>query len=244
MLWRTLAAVATLAAQAAAHGYISNLWNPTVNPEGYCIRPYEDVVVRKEPVTDRSSAEMTCGHLPGAADAADTATCAVTAGDDIALQWTVMYSGHLGVVIVYMAELSSAGDGDAWWKVYYDGYHPAEDHWATTTLWDDGGMLWMTVPDYLPTGDYLIRGEVISLHNASYVDGAQFFINCLQVHVENGSDDTVDVADIPKVAIPGYYTSSTPGLHVDIWIDDLSDYPVIGPALYTPGVAESAAVSS
>ncbi|KAK9464966.1 glycosyl hydrolase family 61-domain-containing protein [Lipomyces arxii] len=225
-----------LCSQVYGHGYISNFWNPTQQPKGDCIRPYIDFMHVKNPITDKMSREMTCGHLPGAAKAPDRTCSVAKAGDKVALEWTVMWGAHLGPVIVYMATEESMGEGDAWWKVYYDGYNPEKKRWATSDLWANDGLLWFKIPSYLPAGGYIIRGEVIALHNASYIDGAQFYENCVHINIEESDKaDSVDVAAIPKVAFPGYYTDDTPGLHIDIWTQSLEHYPVIGPPMYTPG---------
>ncbi|KAI4155894.1 MAG: hypothetical protein LQ340_000674 [Diploschistes diacapsis] len=47
-----------------------------------------------------------------------------------------------------------------------------------------------TVPKNTPTRDYLICMEHISLHVAQSQGGAQFYLSCAQVYLENGGFGT------------------------------------------------------
>ncbi|KAJ8104280.1 glycosyl hydrolase family 61-domain-containing protein [Lipomyces tetrasporus] len=235
----------TFSASAAAHGYITNFWSPTKHEYGECVRPYV-LYQEKNPITDRYSDEMTCGRLPGAASFPDKTCSVAKAGDKVGLQWSIMDGGHLGPVLVYMASTESKGEGEAWWKIYYDGYNAEKDYWATSKLWDNNGILWISLPNYLPAGDYIIRGEIIALHNASYIDGAQIYVNCVHIKIEESAEaaTTIDVNTIPKVAFPGYYTYDTPGLHLNIWWPPPVGYPEVGPPVYTPDAASESAASA
>ncbi|KAK9429040.1 glycosyl hydrolase family 61-domain-containing protein [Lipomyces doorenjongii] len=236
-----MVALSLLVTSAAAHGYITNFWNPTKQTYGECIRPYV-LYHEKNPITNRYSDEMKCGHLPGAA-AFPNRTCSVAkAGDKVALQWSVMDKSHLGPVLVYIASTESKGEGEAWWKIYYDGYDAETDYWATSKLWDNSGTLWISLPDYLPTGEYIIRGEIIALHNASYIDGAQIYVNCIHINIDAVAESsTIDINTIPKVAFPGYYTYDTPGLHLNVWWPPPIGYPEVGPPIFTPSTTSLAA---
>ncbi len=83
------------------------------------------------------------------------------------------------------------------------------------------------IPAGLKDGHYLIRAEMIGLHEgeSSYETnpyrGAQFYPNCLQVEVVNGNG-TVDLP--PGVSFPGAYSYSDPGIHYDV-----SDFRARGP---------------
>ncbi|KAK9323909.1 glycosyl hydrolase family 61-domain-containing protein [Lipomyces orientalis] len=234
----------TFIVSAAAHGYITNFWSPMKHDYGECVRPYV-LYQEKNPIMDRYSDEMTCGRLPGAVSFPDKTCSVAKAGDKVGLQWSIMDGGHLGPVLVYMASTESKGEGGAWWKIYYDGYDVQQDYWATSKLWDNDGILWISLPDYLPAGDYIIRGEIIALHNASYIDGAQIYVNCVHIKIEESAETatTIDVSTIPKVAFPGYYTYDTPGLHLNIWWPPPVGYPEVGPPIYTPQAASASAPS-
>lgn len=92
--------------------------------------------------------------------------------------------------MVYMAPTSSDGAGDVWVKVAEDGYDGST--WAVDTLIANKGKYDFTIPSVLADGDYLIRGEIIALHeadtayNVNSARGAQFYIECVQVTVSGG----------------------------------------------------------
>ncbi len=39
----------------------------------------------------------------------------------------------------------------------------------------------VTIPPDTPSGDYLLRAEVIALHTAGQAGGAQFYMSCYQL---------------------------------------------------------------
>lgn len=92
--------------------------------------------------------------------------------------------------MVYMAPTSSDGAGDVWVKVAEDGYDGST--WAVDTLIANKGKYVFTIPSALADGDYLIRGEIIALHeadaayNVNSARGAQFYMECVQVTVSGG----------------------------------------------------------
>lgn len=47
------------------------------------------------------------------------------------------------------------------------------DYWATEVLNDNCGHFSAVIPSNIESGDYLLRAEVIALHVASTVGGAQ-----------------------------------------------------------------------
>lgn len=55
------------------------------------------------------------------------------------------------------------------------------DYWGTEVLNDNCGHYTVTVPEDIAPGNYLLRSEVIALHVASSVGGAQFYMSCFQV---------------------------------------------------------------
>ncbi|KAI0703538.1 glycosyl hydrolase family 61-domain-containing protein [Cerioporus squamosus] len=81
-----------------------------------------------------------------------------------------------------------------------------------------------TLPNNLPTGQYLVRMEAIALPVASSCGGAPVFMSCSQIDVTNGGSGSPG----PLVAIPGSHTGYEPDILINL------DYPV--PKNYTqPG---------
>ena len=113
------------------------------------------------------------------------------------------------------------GSGSHWFKIWELGpdIEPGSFTFDTTmTQWTTA------IPKTIQSGDYLLRMEHIGLHSAQQVGGAQFYIGCAQVKIEGKG--TYEPAS--KVALPGAYKATDPGIKIDIW------YPV--PTSYTdPG---------
>jgi hypothetical protein len=84
--------------------------------------------------------------------------------------------------MAYMAAIDSALDmtvtGLKWFKIYEDGYNPSTGKWAVDTMIANKGKVTFTVPSCIPSGNYLLRGELIALHAAGSYPGAQFYV-CL-----------------------------------------------------------------
>lgn len=83
-------------------------------------------------------------------------------------------------------------------------------------------------PSTLPKGEYLLRIEHIALHSASSVGGAQFYISCAQVNVEGSGTGNPG----PKVAFPGAYKATDPGVQVNIYYPVPTNYAPPGPAVW------------
>ncbi len=99
--------------------------------------------------------------------------------------------------MAYLAPTSSNGAGDVWVKIAEDGYDGTT--WAVTTLIANKGKWDVTIPSTLAAGEYLLRGEIIALHeadaayNVNSARGAQFYAECVQIKV-SGTGATVSSA--------------------------------------------------
>lgn len=74
--------------------------------------------------------------------------------------------------MVYMAPLESEGKGAVWTKIYEDGL--TNGKWAVDTFIANKGAITIDLPN-LKAGDYLIRPEMIGLHEGDRAGGAQFY---------------------------------------------------------------------
>ncbi|KAJ1719513.1 hypothetical protein LPJ53_005738 [Coemansia erecta] len=226
---------------ANAHTHLSNIWvNGTRQDPGHCIRPY-GVSTRNSPVQDLSSDDLRCRTT--SMDPSDTDTCGVVAGTNVTAEWhksdgtgTVISSSHKGPCLVYMSKMDSEGVGNVWFKIYEDGYDPDTDTWCTDKLIKNGGKLDVTIPVDIEPGNYLMRTELIALHNAGSgasstgsQTGAQLYPNCAQLYVSGEGS-----ADPTGVAIPGVYKPTDPGLDINIY-KDFKSYTIPGPDVYEPG---------
>jgi hypothetical protein len=134
------------------------------------------------PVQDVTSADFRCYTSETGATAS---TIDVAAGDEFGF---LIDPGvqHPGVLNVYMAQTPSGtdvanwdGDGEVWFKVYE--ISAVTDGGSSITFPTDGlTEFTFTVPEALPSGQYLVRMEHIALHGAaSYGGGGHFLIvNC------------------------------------------------------------------
>ncbi|KAL2022538.1 hypothetical protein VTK56DRAFT_5145 [Thermocarpiscus australiensis] len=247
----TVAALAALWAQnAAAHATFQDLWIDGVDYGSQCAR----LPASNNPVTDVSSNDIRCniiGTHPGA-------KCPVKAGSTVTVEMhqqngdrscanEAIGGAHWGPVMVYMSKVSDAATADGssgWFKVFQDtwaknpsGYSGDDDYWGTKDLNQCCGKMNVKIPSDLPSGDYLLRAEVIALHVAGSTGGAQFYMTCYQLTVTGGGS-----ASPSTVSFPGAYKASDPGILVNIHAP-MSTYVAPGPAVYSGGSTKSAGSS-
>ena len=86
----------------------------------------------------------------------------------------------------------------------------------------------VTLPKSLPSGEYLLRAEHIALHSAGSSGGAQFYISCAQIKVNNGGSGSPS----PLVSFPGAYKASDAGILVNIYYPIPTNYKPPGPAVW------------
>ncbi|KAI0761258.1 glycoside hydrolase family 61 protein [Trametes elegans] len=239
-----LIAVASLAASVAAHATFQDLWINGVDQGSSCVR----LPLSNSPVTSVSTSDIACNVNP----TPSKGVCSINPGDEVTVEMhqqpgdrscanQAIGGDHYGPINVYMAKVSDAtsavGSSAGWFKVSEIGLPSNNpDYWGTEVLNDNCGHYTFKVPQDIAPGDYLIRAEVIALHVASQVGGAQFYMSCFQVKV-GGSGS----ANPPTVSFPGAYSAEDPGILINIY-EPLSTYVIPGPAPYattSPAVAHT-----
>ncbi|KAJ2083339.1 hypothetical protein H4R24_000899 [Coemansia sp. RSA 988] len=214
-----------------AHTHIRNvIIDGKVLDRGKCIRPYEKKF--NFPVSSVKSPELVCRTTNMSSNATDI--CDIQAGATIILEFheeegrdsVGIDPSHEGPCLVYMAPLSSNGAGNVWFKIFEQGYDAKSNKWCIDTLDDASGKLRVTIPADIEDGDYLLRGEIIALHAASDIGGAEIFPNCVQIRVSGGGS-----AKPSGVAIPGVYKEDDPGILFDLE-SDYTTYEIPGPKVY------------
>lgn len=110
-----------------------------------------------------------------------------------------------------IAEAGFSGDGKS---VFLDTENPSG--WAIAKL-NGGGEYTTTIPQGLAPGNYLIRHELIALHQAN---APQFYPECAQI-VVSGSG-TSEPSSSQKASIPGYCSDSDSNIRVRYFTDELS----------------------
>ncbi|KAJ3039962.1 hypothetical protein HDV00_011628 [Rhizophlyctis rosea] len=221
------------AAGAAAHATIQEV---TIGgqPQGAQVGIRFPSQNKNNPVTDVNSSSMTCNLGTN-----NSKKFTVSAGSSITLRWChnqytggsctgdepVIADSHKGPLMAYMAPVSDATSSSAptsgWFKIYEDGL--SGGRWAVDKLISNGGLYTVTIPSCLAPGDYLLRGELIALHNAYSQGGAQLYNECVQLTVTGGGSTTFS-----GVSFPGAYKATDPGILINIYPTP-SSYTIPGP---------------
>lgn len=88
-----------------------------------------------------------------------------------------------------VADASKADGSAGWFKVYENGWAPANkgaadnDYWGVKDMNKCCGKLSFPIPKDLAPGDYLLRAEVVALHTAQSAGGAQFYMSCCKCNI-------------------------------------------------------------
>ena len=173
---------------------------------------------------------------------------------------------------VYGEEEASA-TGPGWFKIFESGYDNDAKQWyvqgnnpilspmvsfvqmeyqilnssrCTEKIIAQDGLISVTIPSGLPTGDYLVRTELLALHQA-YRGDPQFYVGCAQVFVSTGAAAKSGLSDVPRaqlVSIPGHVDAADPGVTFDIFNDDPARYVVPGPKIWHPLLESGAATKT
>ena len=127
---------------------------------------------------------------------------------------------------------SSKADGSAdWFKVYQNSWTSAggvgdNDNWGVKDMNACCGRVDVPIPADLPSGDYLLRAEVVALHTQP----AQLYMTCYQLTIEGSAGGSVPAG----VKFPGAYGASDPGLTANIHAA-LTSYVAPGPKVVAGG---------
>ncbi|KAI8969698.1 glycosyl hydrolase family 61-domain-containing protein [Trametes punicea] len=236
-----IAAVVVLSAAVpyvAAHGYVAqvsidgkayagNIPNDYQGPSP--IRLVSDI----GPVKGASNPDLFCGL------SAQVAELVVPAnpGSAVAFQWSggdhQKWPHNTGPLMTYMAKCGSTtcdkyNSTDAqWFKIDQAGKKPDDQsQWVQQDVMN-GDSYTVTLPQNLPPGDYLIRHEIIALHLAVTMGGAEFYPSCTQVRV--GGSGTGSPSNL--ATFPGAYHDDDPGIYDPNVFDPESPYTFPGPPI-------------
>ena len=170
------------------------------------------------PVTSCTDSKLRCN---GGTSATESATAAP--GDTITAIWQ-QWTHSQGPVIDWMYKCSGAfsscdGSGSGWFKIDEGGFHGDGTKvfldTETPSGWDiaklvGGNKPWSSkVPANLAPGNYLVRHELIALHQAN---SPQFYPECAQVVITGSGSAQPDSSY--KAAIPGYCNQNDANIKV------------------------------
>ncbi|KAH0160852.1 putative endoglucanase, partial [Aureobasidium melanogenum] len=250
------AALATLASTVSAHGHLQSIgasgtvyagfnnsilysntkpeliaWSDTVKDNGY--------------VSDYTSPDMIC-HA-GAGNAKLSAP--VNGGDTVTFNWDTWPTSHKGPLITYLANCNgdcATVDKTAlkWFKIDAVGIISGTSNsgtWASDKLISDGYKWDVKIPDSIASGNYAVRHEIIALHSANNVGGAQNYPQCINLEVKSSGSDNPE-----GVVGTELYTAQDKGIYVNIYYPGFTadEYDMPGPALYTGGSGSGSAPAS
>ena len=228
----------TLVAAVSAHQNFHQFWVNDVTP-GY------QVGIRmppsNSPVTDVTSEDIAC-NVNGQTGVADTV--AANEGDSIKVQWD--QSGHPGPIThMLFGPVDSAKDATGvgkWFKI--DELDSVDGKWANEIMGANNMTHEFKLPTGLPSGEYLLRSEMLALHGAQTVGGAQFYIGCAQLKVTGtGSAGACG----PTIELPGAYNENDDNIYIPNVYNgfDISTYTAPGgPVASCDGSGSTAPVAS
>ncbi|KAJ6120094.1 endoglucanase-4 precursor [Penicillium sp. IBT 18751x] len=256
---KTTSLLLAWAALVAAHGYVSSIVVDGTTYGGYLVDTYyyesnpPELIAWSTNATDDGyvaptaydNSDIVChrGSAPGALSAP------VTLGGSVKLTWNTWPNDHHGPVITYLANCQgSCADVDKttleFFKIDAGGLitdNTVPGTWASDQLIANNYSRTITIPDDIEAGNYVLRHEIIALHGAEDLNGAQNYPQCINLNV-TGSGTASPSGTLGE----DLYKDTDPGILVDIW-DTLNNYTIPGPAMYTAGstsTATSTAVST
>ncbi|OAL48804.1 endoglucanase B [Pyrenochaeta sp. DS3sAY3a] len=263
-----------LASQAYAHTFI---WGVYVNGvdqgtfKGIRIPAYNGAPGKggynNSPVKDLGSIDLRCNVL-GDIPAHDTIK--VAPGDNLTFDWhhdwrndtdDVIANSHHGPSLVYISP--DPPKENSFVKLWHAGKYennpfPQPGKWsATSDIAKNFGHMNVRIPKDLKAGHYLIRAEIIALHEGevSYKvnprRGAQFYPDCVQIEVTG--DGTVELPE--GVSFPGAYSHEDPGVVHNVYCSTetkkpktsttpcVTEYIIPGPTVWSGAWPETTGVS-
>ncbi|TKX26160.1 hypothetical protein C1H76_1513 [Elsinoe australis] len=170
------------------------------------------------------------GATPGATD------FPVAAGDNLDFIWSTWPDSHIGPTITYLAKCpgtTCAGVDKTtlkFFKIQEAGLLATSPKkiWGSSLVNSTNSFTGSaTIPRELPDGAYVARHEIIALHSATTVGGAQLYPNCVNLKVSGGSG----TMSTDGVSAETMYTPTDPGLLVPNIYGDLTSYTIPGPPL-------------
>ncbi|RPA85277.1 glycoside hydrolase, partial [Ascobolus immersus RN42] len=212
----------------SAHGFLQTITTPDRTYPGWS--PYTDPHIKPEPkrytrryftngpVPDFTSSDIAC-NVGGNSPISEYIN--VKAGDKITFQWDTWPETHKGPILTYLLPCPgpcshlTLPTTNTWYKIHQSGY--TGGIWATDRLIAQNLTSTLTLPSTLPSGEYLLRHEILALHEAGREKGAQFYPSCAQLKVEGPPGEKDVWKGLEGVRLPGVYEVEGEGVLVDIY---------------------------
>ena len=110
--------------------------------------------------------------------------------------------------------------------------------WGSDRLRIRNNTWTVTIPSTVAQGNYVLRHEIIALHSARTINGAQNYPHCINLHVTGSGADKLPAGTLGTTL----YKPGEPGIQVDIYKP--LQYQMPGPPLYTPENSASGATTA
>lgn len=167
----------------------------------------------------------------------------ITAGDTLKLQWNEWPTSHVGPVLTYLATSNSTSsriDRNTlkWVKIDELGWvNSTKRHnlnlggtWAADILIANNFSWIVKIPEVLAEGDYVLRHEIIALHTANEVNGAQTYPQCLNLRISRGKAKLTKFLDGGAIGT-SLYGMKDKGILVDVH-KNITGYEIPGPEMW------------
>ena len=238
-----IAAASLWAAQVVGHGHVDTIIINGVGYEGYDAPSWYDspdvhtVIGWTESATDNGFVAPDAYQGPdiichrNATPALGHAT--ISAGDKVFLHWNTWPDSHKGPVIDYLARCSGLCEEVDKTELDFfkidDGsfidMSETNGYWATDVLIADNFGWLVQIPADLEPGNYVLRHEIIALHSAGQVDGAQNYPQCINLEIQGTG--TWLPSGTPGESL---YHESDPGILFNLYTSPIT-YVQPGPTL-------------
>ena len=179
-------------------------------------------------VSDPTSNDIVChkGGVPG------STSVTVAAGSTITMNWDTWPESHAGPVIDYLAPVGDfAGISPTslqFTKIAEAGLSGGQ--WAAIELIRNGNTWPVTIPSSVAPGNYVLRHEILALHEGNRQGGTQFYPQCVNIVVTGSGTNSLS-GGTPATQL---YTANDPGVLFDMYNNPTS-YPIPGPAVMAGG---------
>ncbi|KAI5868614.1 glycoside hydrolase family 61 protein [Durotheca rogersii] len=234
---------------ALGHGYVTSFTADGVQQQGFLLQYYYD---KKNGLPYPKISAWYAENLDSgfvAPDAYQTAdinchknaapgelTTTVSAGGTVTFQWGSSGSGAWphphGPIIDYIAPCN--GDCSKvdkltlkWIKIQESGIDYATQEWASAKLIKNNNSWTTKIPQSIAPGNYVLRHEIIALHGAGSLNGAQNYPQCFNIKITGSG--TAQPSGTLGTAL---YKNTDPGIHFNPYVT-ITNYPIPGPKLFT-----------
>ena len=147
------------------------------------------------------------------------------------LDWRPYLWPHIGTIITYLANCNGACSTVdkttlSFFKIDAVGITApgSPPKWATDTLIAAGNKWSFTIPASIAPGNYVLRHEIIALHNAENANGAQNYPQCINLQITGSG--TAKPTGTKGEAL---YKANDPGILFNPYTQ-VNSYPVPGPS--------------